>query len=294
MTTTARPARLPALTCPAPPRELALDIQGMTCASWYQAVKPATAERRMPAPPADPSCTPITAGKGQVAGFPYDVNDFTTNILPELQGGTGCEGGGSCHGAGSSPARFRVFSSANPGNGCPDVETFNQVVARSSYANGGAMSDIVKKIDGTVTHRFPSTSPASVEMATLLAAFIDTAKQTSEKGSDDGGAAAFDRNVFASQLQPVIDDVRCITGCHTAGGNAFGNFGLKARAQAGSPELEDNVQAILTRIDRTLDPTQATQAKIFVKATDGHGSRITNATALGNLANWIATGLRDP
>jgi hypothetical protein len=246
------------------------------------------------APPADP-CTLVTAPGGSTQGFPYDVNDFNTNILPKLQGG--CELGGSCHGVGSNPALFQVFSAANVGNGCPEEQTFNQVAARSSYQNGGAMSAIVQKINGTVSHTFSSTAPASVELTGLLTTFIDTAKTNFESGGGGGGGgggndAAFDRGVFASQIQPVIDNVGCIGSCHVAGGNAFGNFGLNANARASSPELEANVQAILGKIDLALDPAQATQAKIYVKSTDGHApAQITNATALTNLESWIAAGL---
>ena len=244
------------------------------------------------AAPADP-CTPTTAAGNSMPGFPYDVADFTANILPKLQGTTGCEVGGSCHGVGSSSTLFQVFSSTNVGNSCPDVETFNQVVARSSYANGGAMSDIVKKINGTVGHSYSSTAPASVELTPLLTTFIDTAKTTFDEGGGGGGGdAAFDRNVFASQIQPIIDNAGCIGSCHVAGGNAFGGFGLNASARAGSQELETNVQAFLGKIDLTLDPAQATMAKIYVKATDTHSpSPISDATARGNLETWISTGL---
>ena len=234
-------------------------------------------------------CTPTTAAGNSMAGFPYDVADFNANILPPLR--TGCLVAAGCHGPGTT-TRFTVQPEAGSTSTCPEVESFNNVVAQSNYMQGAAMSAIVQKINGTVTHVHPSSSPASMQMTTLFTAFIDAAKTNFEMNGG-GGGAAFDPAVFAQQIQPAIDAGGCIGACHNLT-TKLGNFGLTAMAQAGTPELTANITAIVEKIDPSLDPAQATMAKFYMKATDGHGTRISDATALGNLESWIAAGLMGP
>jgi hypothetical protein len=232
----------------------------------------------------------LTAPGGATAGFPYDVNMFNTTILPSLR--MTCESGSSCHGAGNA-TRFTVYKTGD-GSTCPDEQTFNEVVEFSDYMQGGAASSIVQKTNGTVTHAFPAAG--SMDISTALQAYIDAAKATYDSGGGGGGgggAAAFDATVFASQIQPVLDNVGCIVaGCHDiTGASLGGEFGLTRLARAGTPELQANIEAIVQRIDLTLDPSQATQTQFYMKTQDRHGTTISDATAQQNLQNWIAGGL---
>lgn len=255
--------------------------------------------------PSGGPCDLITAAGGQTAGYPYDVNSFRTNILPKLQ--SGCELASSCHGAGSPAILFQVFSQTNVGAGCPDVQTFNQVVQRSKYMEGGTASPIVQKINGTLGHMFPSTSPASMEMAMLLQTFIDNAKAVAgggtpvptvdggpavDGGGGGGGGDAFDQNLYATQIQPILSNSGCInTGCHNIDqGSISGDFALHPRALAGSPEVTENIATIAMRIDTSLPASQANTTLFYTKCTDRHaGAAVSNTQAI---ADWIATGLQ--
>jgi hypothetical protein len=234
-------------------------------------------------------CDLETAPGGTPAGFPYDVNMFNTTILPSLR--MTCESGSSCHGAGNVN-QFTVYK-AGDGSTCPDEQTFNEVATDSDYVQGGAASKIVQKTNGTVTHAFPAAG--SMDIATALQAYIDAAKATYDGGGGGGGggAAAFDAAMFASQIQPVLDNAGCIvSGCHDiTGASLGGEFGLTRLARAGTLELQANIEAIVQRIDLTLDPSQATQTQFYMKTQDRHGTTISDATAQQNLQNWIAGGL---
>jgi hypothetical protein len=105
-----------------------------------------------------------------------------------------------------------------------------------------------------------------------------------------GNPGSFDAATFASEIQPMLDRSGCIGGCHNTT-SRLGNFGMTANAAAGSAEIAANLEAVVARIDTSLSPDAATQAKIYVKATDMHGPVISDTNDLNTLRDWIADGL---
>lgn len=249
--------------------------------------------------PADP-CTPITAAGGAYPGFPYNTSDFNANIAPALR--MSCELANGCHGAGSPATRFQVFSSANAGNNCPDVETFNEVVQRSDYMAGGATSSIVVKSND------PSDMHAdNATIAMTLQTFVDNAKATAGgggpgpgvdggpgpgvDGGPGGGGGSLDANVYATQIHQILTGSNCAnSNCHNVeDGPLGGNFGLHPRAIAGTQNATDNVAAIAMRVDFSLPAAQANMTEFYIKSTDRHqGVAVSNAQAI---QDWIAASL---
>jgi hypothetical protein len=241
------------------------------------------------------ACTLTTAAGNSTPGFPYDVTDFNTNILPPLR--TGCLLSSGCHGPGNS-TKFTVQPETGSTSTCPEIESFNSVVAQSNYMLGGTMSPLVQKINGTLGHVHPSTSPASMQMTTLFTAFIDTAKTNFEMGGGGGGdggvgggGGSFDQTAYANQVHPILSNSGCInTGCHNIEqGNISGDFGLHPRALAGSTDLTENIATIATRIDTSLPAAQANTTVFYVYCTNSHAGAVVGNTQA--IADWIATGL---
>ncbi len=248
-------------------------------------------------PPADP-CDLITVEGGAYAGYPFDVNAFTANVLPKLE--MSCQFTNGCHGLGSPASRLQVFSTANAGNNCFENETFNQVVKRSSYTTGGAGSAIVLKSNDPA-----DMHPDNTEIAGLLQTFVDNAKATAEgggpgpgvdggPGSDGGGGGgggSLDPNVYATQIHPILTGSNCTnSNCHNINDGALGGgFGLQPRALAGSANVTQNIAAIAERIDTSLPAAQANMTEFYLKCTDSHlGSVVSNPQAI---EDWIAASL---
>ena len=226
-------------------------------------------------------CDRQSAGSGE--GFPFDVTVFDDMIQPALMTNN-CQVGGGCHGPGNAN-EFTIFTEGE----CPEIQTFNEVFRLSSYQQGATASRMVQAINGMLASH-PVKPPGTDALVTLLTDYIDTAKATYEAGGG-GGGGGFDPEVFASDIQDILDDGGCLASCHNTT-NRFGEFGLTPMP-FGSADLEANFQAVLTKIETTLTPDQATMATLYVKATTAHGGStpITNATDLSTLESWIADGL---
>ncbi len=94
------------------------------------------------APPFNP-CQLLSDPENTPAA-PFDYNDYTTNIYPDLK--TGCSTVG-CHGA-PSGNKLTVFATGN----CPEIETFNSMVPLVDYKVNVANSSFLKNMDGTDPH----------------------------------------------------------------------------------------------------------------------------------------------
>jgi hypothetical protein len=271
----------------------------LLCSATLMACLPQPPDRGSPADP----CVPRTLKAGEAAGYPYSLSEYRASIAPELE--RGCEVGSGCHGAGSPTSRFQVFSTDNPGNNCFEAETFNQVVARLALNQEPAMSPLVVKLSDT-----SDMHPDYAEFSSTLQAFVSNAKIVQDGGtpaplvdagpaSDGGGGGggntdAFDADVFASDIQEIFDENGCTANCHNAM-NEFplGLFGLTPMAFPGSAEMEANRLAVIEKIDTALAPENATQAKVYVKATTAHSGStvVTNSSELTALEGWISVGL---
>jgi hypothetical protein len=268
----------------------------LLCSATLMACLPQPPDR---GPAADP-CVPRTLEAGKADGYPYSLSEYRATIGPPLT--MGCELGSPCHGSGSPANRLQVFSATNPGNNCFEAETFNQVVARLSLTQEPANSPLVTKIsDASDNH------PDNADLAAALQTFVSNAKIVQDggtppplvdagPGADGGGGGgntdAFDADVFERDIQDIFDDNNCTENCHSTS-SRLGNFGLTPLAFPGSPEIEANRLAVIAKIDTTLTPADATQAKIYEKATTGHSGStvVTNTSELTALESWISVGL---
>jgi hypothetical protein len=245
-------------------------------------------------PSGDPPATPDAGGgdggpcqiKSAVEGTPgspFNVNDFKTNIWPDLVATCGLSG---CHKAGAAGATtFNIWSPDDAE--CPDVQSFNAFYDRVDFRTNVANSLLLKNMDGSDAHVPPyADSPLLPKFRAFVQAGFDAFN-----GGGPGGdlTGYFDEDVFATQIQPLLDSLSCTTsGCHNTTDNA-GNLGLTPNPAAGSAELKANFAKMTTYVSQ--DSATAQETTLYFRATDKHRGFAFADGDLSALQDWIQDAL---
>ncbi len=232
-------------------------------------------------PNAAPECQLDTKGE-RTPGYPFDVDQFATTVLPVLAQSCGNAG---CHGAPGGNGGLTIWKEAQAGD-CDFGKTFNSVVAKIDLTTPVNSRLVAAVSGGSATH--PFTFPDGAAGLTTLQGFVEQAAAT--YAADGGGQtpppgpSPFDYGVFQNVIQPMLDDATCAaSGCH---GTAAGGFSLEPAPAAGSADMEANFIAVTSRANLT-DPAASV---IFVRATVKHaggGSRTVGADDGPQLLAWI-------
>jgi hypothetical protein len=234
-----------------------------------------------------------TDGPETPSNFSRDT--FETQVLPALSSG-GCLG---CHSADVAMGGFGLY--ANPADSAQRDENFNRVVklvSSSLTADTATMARIYVK--ATVSHSNSTPLANAVVLENWIRVGLGgqpvaggpDAGPAPDGGGGGGNTDAFDADVFERDIQEIFDDNSCTNNCHNTT-SRLGNFGLTPMAFPGSQEIEANRLAVIGKIDTSLAPADATQATVYVKATNAHSgsTEVTSSSQLTALESWITVGL---
>ena len=236
-----------------------------------------------PTPPTQPGVCQLDDDGEKAPGYPFDLEKFRADILPDLQASCGAAG---CPAAPTGAGSYSVW----PANDktCPDIQSFKAFVGK---VNNGqilpANTILIKNLNGQDPH---SPSFAGQPLLTEIEAFVQSAYDELNPGEDQ--TVLFDENVFAAKVQPALDAAGCsgTNNCH--GTPPAGIAGLLITPNPANPstQLDDNFKALTSTkyIDQTL--TEAADTRLRFKAQDGHGTRL-SAAGLTELDAWIQAGL---
>lgn len=234
--------------------------------------------------PSDPSTNPecqLDSKSEQSPGYPFDVEMFSTQVLPVLAKNCGTSG---CHANPTGNGGFTVWAAAAPGD-CDFGKTFNNVVSKIDLTTPSNSRLIAAVSGGSASH--PFTFQAAAPELGMLKSYVDSA---AKRYADDGGgvtpppgASPYDYAVYQSTIQPALE--RCSGGaCH---GSGAGGFTLKAQPVAGSAEMEANFIAVTSRGNLSAPEKSA----IYVRATVQHAggaSKTIDEVQNKALLKWIA------
>lgn len=237
------------------------------------------------APPTDnPECQ-IQAEGEKSPGYPYDVERYTTAVLPVLVESCSAQG---CHGAPAGQAGFTVWADAAPGN-CGFAQTFNSLSLYVDLATP-ENSAVIAAINGTLASH-PVKYDAAAPQLAALSGYVDDAAARFEADGGGGtappGASPFDYAIYQSVIQPMLDSAEgrgCTTsGCH---GTGAGGLTITAAPAAGSPEMEANFIAVTSRANLSEPASSVIYARAFTRHASGGSSVVSDAEAQALLA-WI-------
>jgi hypothetical protein len=213
-------------------------------------------------------------------GYPFDVQQFGTDVMPVLAKSCGTAG---CHAAPTGQGSFTVWASAKPGD-CDFAKTFNNVVAKVDLASPANSRLIAAVSGGSPTHPF-NLQPTSGELATLRG-FVEAASAT--YAADGGGQtpppgpSPFNYAVYQSTIQPMLE--RCTgAACHS---NGQGGFTLKATPAPNSADMEANFIAVTSRANLVTPANSVVYARATV-VHGGGGSKTIDGTQSAALIAWI-------
>ncbi len=229
----------------------------------------------------DPECQLDTEGEKE-PGFPYDVNTFTTAVMPIISGSCALAG---CHGSPTGQGDFTVWKDARPGD-CDFGKTFNQVVRKIDLTTPANSRIVAAVSGGSATHPFSFAADAG--QLTALRAFVDAA---AERYAREGGGVTpppgpspFDYDVYQTQIQPALNAAGCATtGCH---GSAAGGFTLKPQPASASSDMESNFVAVTARTSLENPAGSTVYVRATVRHASGQSTQITPEAAAAMLA-WI-------
>lgn len=231
----------------------------------------------------DGPCAILSANEA-TPGFPFNVNEFKTDIWPDLVETCGI---GGCHKAGQAGATTYYVWSPDEAQ-CPDVQSFNAFYERVDFQVQVSNSLLLKNMDGSDAHFPPfADSPLLAEFR----AFVQKGFDEFNAGGPGGDLAGyFDANIFATQIQPALDSTGCLNqGCHNKDGNA-GNLGLNPNPTVGSPEMDENFKKLTTYVAQ--GSPSATVTTLYVFATDGHRFVKLSPDNAEVLEGWIDAALK--
>lgn len=223
----------------------------------------------------------IKAAVEGTPGYPFNVQQFRDEIWPDLQGSCGLSG---CHlapnGAGANP--YNIWPASDPT--CPDVQSFNAFYDRVDFRTNVSNSVILRNMDGSVAIHPPFVdSPLLPKFRAFIQAGFD------EFGGGGDFAGYFDADVYAAQIQPLLDAQGCTNaGCHDKTAVA-GNLGLHPNPAVGSAEMDENFKTMTTYVSQN-DPS-AEQTTLYFRASDQHRFVTFNADGLNALKGWIQDAL---
>ena len=216
-------------------------------------------------------------------GYPFDAVRFNEQVWPVLE--AQCSSAG-CHAPGNTFA-FTVWPSN--GDDCSMVASFNSFYENTSldatYGGSPYQSRVIQAIDGSMpTH--PIRYASSDSTLSLLSDYIQQALWVYGGGAEPAPYFYFDYDVFAQDIQPMLDSAQCtVIGCHARESNGFG-LSLTANPGFGSPEMQENLDQVVSYIDLTRAPTSTS---FFQHATNNHaGAQISDPAIL---EQWIAQAI---
>ncbi len=229
----------------------------------------------------DPACQLDTQGE-RTPGYPFDVDRFTTTVLPVVAQSCGA---GGCHGSPTGNGGFTVWAAAQPGD-CDFGKTFNNVIGKIDLTTPANSRLTAAVSGGSATH--PFTFPATAPGLEALKGFVDAAAATA--AADGGGVtpppgpSPFNYTVYQQVVQPALNAATCAAaGCH---GSGAAGFTLAAAPAAGSPEMEANFIAVTSRANLAAPANSV----FYVRSTvlhAGGGSRAVDGTAGAAILAWI-------
>jgi hypothetical protein len=232
----------------------------------------------------DPACQIQVEGE-RTPGYPYDLEQYTNNVLPVLAANCAAAG---CHAPPNGNGGFSVWAAAAPGN-CDFAKTFNSLTDAIDLANPENSAILVAVTGGDPLH--PVQYPEGDAKRVAIEGYISDAKARYDADGGGGtappGASPFDYAVFQSTIQPIINDADgkgcAISGCHLTGA---GGFSVKADPAADSEDMKANFIAI-TSITNLNAPDQSL---FYLQATHRHGggnSAVVSADQAEAILAWI-------
>lgn len=232
-------------------------------------------------PLTDPECQLDTEGEKE-PGFPYDVNTFTTEVMPIIAGS--CALGG-CHGSPTGQGDFTVWKDAQPGD-CDFGKTFNQVVRKIDLTTPANSRVVAAVSGGSATHPFSFATDA-VQLTKLRTFVDDAAERYAREGggvTPPPGPSPFNYDVYQTQIQPALNTAGCATtGCH---GSAAGGFTLKPQPASASADMESNFIAVTARTSLETPASSTVYVRATVAHAAGQSTQVTPEAAAAMLA-WI-------
>jgi hypothetical protein len=209
-----------------------------------------------PEPDADPGPEPEP---GNPQSIYYDLYTFATEIQPVLDA-SGCMRG-PCHGPDAPRQFLSLFAEPAPGS----IEMWSNLQALTSRVQLETIP--FSAVDTLLIQRMTNDHPGPpLLVPDLLLAWLDDAaiRFQGDGGNDD----RFDPDVFASDIQPMLDAAGCTrSACHSIDGPA-GGFGLHEAPAVESLEMAANLHELASLVDFSLERAEDTH--IYIRATDGH------------------------
>ncbi len=238
-----------------------------------------------------PACQlQITDGEPS-PGYPFQAGVFRSDIWPILQASCGAAIAG-CHGYGNDN-RYTVVP--DTGADCDYVTSFNEFYHNTDFRQNVSNSVVLIAARGGVTSSRNNHPPILQQDSPDYVNIKDYIKAGFDNYAANGGGGGntsfyYDADVYADQIQPQFDQLGCIVpGCHDRNTTA-GGFGLAATPLRSSPELQENLQAVATRID--LSVANPEQTVIYDYATRSHAAnQVFDSQARGALDAWIQFAL---
>lgn len=219
---------------------------------------------------------------------------FESQVMPALKAG-GCLG---CHNGNVAMPMGGFGLYPDPANADQSDQNFERVVGLVSTRLTAATARMAQiYLKATEVHSGSTPLANAIVLENWIVVGLGGEPLDVPDPGPDAGAGntdAFDADVFASDIQEIFDENGCTANCHNAMSEApLGLFGLTPMAFPGSAEMEANRLAVIEKIDTALAPENATQAKVYVKATTAHSGStvVTNSSELTALESWISLGL---
>jgi hypothetical protein len=224
----------------------------------------------------DPACEIDQDGEKE-PGFPFSVDKFRDNVLPQLL--QNCSGG-ACHAPGASGG-FQLWADALEDN-CNFAKSFNEVTSIIDLTTP-ANSRIL--ITGVSRQGHPQPFADTSGTGYLaIKDYVDTAAANAvPQEPPTGDANPFDPAYFKSDVQPALDRAGCSNGtpCH---GDGAGGFRLKAAASA-QADLDANMAQAVGKAPLAGEPNAT---PLYFRATNAHlGSTAMAAADAQKLLKWI-------
>lgn len=220
----------------------------------------------------------------------FNLATFRQSIVP-MTTGQACA---SCHaaGTGDNAGAFSVWANAATDD-CDFAKQFNELINKG-------LVDLSQTVEDTRLHRVlvnperthpgGKVDPASAD---ILTAYLQDAKDVFDAslnpGVDQGDANASPWNidVYSNTVNVLLDNPAESPTCSQAGchGSGVAGFTLNNGAQAGTPEMEANFNAVTA----LANPSDPEESLVYFKATNAHsGSNILRGEQAEALLTWLS------
>ena len=236
-------------------------------------------------PPFDPDaeCT-LHAELEARPGFPFDPRAFRDEVWPVLADTCAQSG---CHLAPNAAGNFAIWPLSD--DPCTFASSFNAVYGKTDFRNDPKNSRVYASVTGANPVHPPLTGAPSLDV--ILDYVVSARAAYVAHFGETDPTLLFDAAVYATSIQPALDDAGCLAGgCHSDD-SAAGGFGLHALPEADSAELADNLGRVVKLVDFSTGQAGAPLSRIYVRSIDGHrGVRLPDDDAEA-LLGWLRAGL---